>query len=407
MSKKTAKDFLEKTILASFVAEQWTWDEHRHRLKSTHFETYFFLFELLEQFASSDKIFDIDILETKVAQNNIQKFYEVVATPAVANVRYYIDELKEIHRKASLLEVAQSIARDDGKSSEQILFALEELLESKNEILEVKHKTFDEWAEFYKDAPLLPRYATGVSFLDFLLAGGVEMGQLMLLSGQAESGKTSLGIQILKNVSEGAKVAFFAFEFTVRHFVEAQLFVNGKYKNPNMYVINDGMDLESLASNIKAFAKEGVRFFLIDSQMRVEVERARNSEEEESRKFSTLAKLAHKYELFIVFIIQTSKTDPNSPIGSKKGSHESSITIHIEHVPVPKEDAQNSKNPWVPDRRVIEVKKNKQTGKHFKEIVGFNPQNREFHMVHDKNTIPVTVVYHDTNINKKMEVPRL
>ncbi len=108
-----------------------------------------------------------------------------------------------------------------------------------------------------------------------------------------------------------------------------------------------------------------------------------------------------------MFIIQTSKTDPNSPIGSKKGGHESSITIHIDHILVPKGDTVNEKNPWLPDRRTIEVKKNKQTGKHFKEIVGFNPQNREFYMVHDKKEVEVTVVYDDKRPSKKMEVPRL
>ena len=403
MSKKNIAEFYEKTILSSFIAEPWTFAEHRHRLKSNHFLNFGFLIDTLDQLYGAEKPFDVEVIESKTSSRDIQALYDIVTTPAVANVLHYIDELKEYRRKGELLEVARTLAQDDGSSSEQILFKLEELLEQKDVTLEARHKNFDEWAEHYKDMPPLPRYPTGVSFLDFLLSGGVEMGQLMLISGAAEAGKTSMGIQILKNVSKVAPVVFFSFEFTVRHFVEAQKFIEPKYKNSNMTIINEGMDLESLSANIRLHAKNGVRFFLIDSQMRVEVEKARNSEEEESKKFSTMAKLAHKYDLFILFIIQTSKTDPNSPIGSKKGSHESSITIHIEHVPVPKGDEENSKNPWVPTKRIVEVKKNKQTGKHYKEEVAFNPQNREFFMIHEshKKHVPVEVIYDEKPI--KME----
>lgn len=549
MSKKNIAEFYEKTILSSFIAEPWTFAEHRHRLKSNHFLNFGFLIDTLDQLYGAEKPFDVEVIESKTSSRDIQALYDIVTTPAVANVLHYIDELKEYRRKGELLEVARTLATDDGSSSEQILFKLEELLEQKDVTLEARHKNFDEWAEHYKDMPPLPRYPTGVSFLDFLLSGGVEMGQLMLISGAAEAGKaqplyskvltpdgfitfrdiqvgqqvigsdskahsvlgvydrgikdvycitfndgskveccdehlwtvtkciahrfkkmtielkeimkdyllnryyvdaitihrnsfkrwithieyvgkepvrcikvdaedslyvtdgyilthnTSMGIQILKNVSKVAPVVFFSFEFTVRHFVEAQKFIEPKYKNSNMTIINEGMDLESLSANIRLHAKNGVRFFLIDSQMRVEVEKARNSEEEESKKFSTMAKLAHKYDLFILFIIQTSKTDPNSPIGSKKGSHESSITIHIEHVPVPKGDEENSKNPWVPTKRIVEVKKNKQTGKHYKEEVAFNPQNREFFMIHEshKKHVPVEVIYDE----KPMQMPRL
>jgi len=403
MPKINIAKFYEKTILSSFIAEPWNYSEHRHRLKSEHFLEFGFLLDLLDELFAKEKPFDVEVIESKTSSRDIQALYDVVSTPAVANVLHYIDELKEYRRKGALLEVARTLAHDDGSTSEQILFKLEELLEQKDVMLEARHKTFDEWYEYYKDMPPLPRYATGVSFLDFLLSGGVEMGQLMLISGAAEAGKTSMGIQILKNVSRSAPTVFFSFEFTVRHFVEAQKFIDSKYKNPNMTIINDGMDLESLSANIRLHAKKGVRFFMIDSQMRVDVEKARNSEEEESRKFSTLAKLAHKYDLFIVFIIQTSKTDPNSPIGSKKGSHESSITIHIEHVPVPKDDVVNAKNPWVPTKRIVEVKKNKQTGKHYKEEVGFNPQNREFYMIHEShkethNGVPVEVIYDEKPI---------
>ena len=148
--------------------------------------------------------------------------------------------------------------------------------------------------------------------------------------------------------------------------------------------------MAQVAENIRALAKTGVKFFLIDSQMRLTVGRARSMEEEESEKFSTLAKLAHSLEILIILIVQTSKTDPNNPMGSKKGGHESSITIRIEHVKA-KSDGENDVE-FDPKKRVIIIKKNKQTGKHFKEQVAFDPVTRRFKMLYNAQKEPLKEV---------------
>ena len=61
-------------------------------------------------------------------------------------------------------------------------------------------------------------------------------------------------------------------------------------------------------------------------------------------------------------------------MGSKKGGHEASVIIRIEHckaeIEALREFSENS--------RMVILKKNKQTGKHFKEKVAFNPQTRKF-----------------------------
>lgn len=139
-----------------------------------------------------------------------------------------------------------------------------------------------------------------------------------------------------------------------------------------MTIINDGFDINEIADNIKFLARQGVKVFLIDSQMRIEVPKARSMEEEESAKFSILVKLAHNLEILVILIIQTAKSDSSTPMGSKKGGHESSITIRIEHCKPSKDDANNNKE-FDPRKRMIIIKKNKQTGKHFKEEVTFDP----------------------------------
>lgn len=61
------------------------------------------------------------------------------------------------------------------------------------------------------------------------------------------------------------------------------------------------------------------------------MEDSRSMEEQESEKFSNLANLAHKFYIVIFLIVQTSKNDTKSPLGSKKGGHYNSITIRIKY----------------------------------------------------------------------------
>lgn len=65
--------------------------------------------------------------------------------------------------------------------------------------------------------------------------------------------------------------------------------------------------------------------------MRITSPNGRNMEEEESLKFSLLAKLCHSMGILVFLIVQTSKSDRDNPMGSKKGGHEASVIIRIEH----------------------------------------------------------------------------
>lgn len=219
-------------------------------------------------------------------------------------------------------------------------------------------------------------FATGVEFLDTAFNGGLATGQLVLVSGDYESGKTTLTTQILENMSARFKVAFFCFEFTLKAYIKRrQQQPNPLFRKENLIVITDGYDIKEITENIlKLHKQQGIKIFLIDSQMRIENNHssAISGEEKESEKFETLGKMAHKLDLLIFLIIQTSKADPNSPFKSKKGAHEASIIMHLENV-------ENSKNPLDnhTQKRIV-VKKNKQTGKHFKEDIYLNNTTGQF-----------------------------
>lgn len=237
-----------------------------------------------------------------------------------------------------------------------------------------EYKNLAQWIDYYATRPEQPKFKSKISFLDSVFDGGIEVAQLVLISGDPEAGKTTLGLQILENISHYAKVGFFSFEFTIEQYIRAKKEERKPPNLENMYIINEGYELYTIAQNIKNLYRQGVKVFLIDSQMRITSPNGRNMEEEESLKFSLLAKLCHSMGILVFLIVQTSKSDRDNPMGSKKGGHEASVIIRIEHckaeIEALREFSENS--------RMVILKKNKQTGKHFKEKVAFNPQTRKF-----------------------------
>ena len=102
-------------------------------------------------------------------------------------------------------------------------------------------------------------------------------------------------------------------------------------------------------------------------------------EEEESMKFSILARLCHNLDISIFLIIQNAKGDTENPMGSKKGGHEASIIMRIEKTAPDKNDIMQSNNLYDENKRIIKIQKNKQSGKHFKEELYFDTKSLSFY----------------------------
>ncbi|GAA8170573.1 hypothetical protein HpKG121_22460 [Helicobacter pylori] len=67
-------------------------------------------------------------------------------------------------------------------------------------------KYFWEWEEYFKNKPPIEKIETGINFLDTIMDGGIELGQIVLLSGDPEAGKTLLGVQFLMHAQQQHKV---------------------------------------------------------------------------------------------------------------------------------------------------------------------------------------------------------
>ncbi|MGL2651447.1 ATPase domain-containing protein [Helicobacter pylori] len=223
-------------------------------------------------------------------------------------------------------------------------------------------KYFWEWEEFFKNKPPIEKIETGVNFLDKLTDGGIEVGQMVLLSGDPEAGKTLLGVQCLTQAQQQHKVTYFGFEFSVRKHIETLREKRFDIKVDNYFIDDQSCELNDLIFQIRSLSKEGHKVFLIDSQMKIQAPIVgRTTEEVETAKFTALSEVARNLQVLIILIIQNSKNDSYTPTGSRKGGHEAHLMIRIERLkkydlPKIRDFYERAKH------RKILILKNKQTG---------------------------------------------
>ena len=256
------------------------------------------------------------------------------------------------------------------------IYNISQFLQESKENTISHDKNIKEWIEYYKDNQKnTTQYELGIDFLDEALQGGIESYQLVLINGDADSGKTSLGLQILENLSKNHKTCFFNFEFPNHKYIyrlqkkhqsllQQEKMTENCSQNimQNMILIdttNHDNELSNLANKIEMLYDKGIRFFLIDSQMWIQTDENLKGEEAESKKFEVLANLTNRLEIVIFLITQTSKLDSINPFGSKKGGYYSSIIINIkQNIDIKNKDNKECNN----TNRTIHIQKNKQTG---------------------------------------------
>ncbi|GAA9441011.1 hypothetical protein BTM432_15070 [Helicobacter pylori] len=223
-------------------------------------------------------------------------------------------------------------------------------------------KYFWEWEEFFNSKPKIEKIRTGIDFLDRISDGGFEVGQLVLLSGDPEAGKTLLAIQYITNAQQQHKVTYFGFEFSVRKHIETLNSKAFKLNKENYFIDDVSCEINDLISQIRGLAKEGHKLFVIDSQMKIQAPIVgRTIEEVETIKFTTLSDLAKRLQVIIILIIQNSKNDSYAPSGSRKGAHEAHIMIRIEKIKHGELKHIKDYNERGRYRKVL-ILKNKQTG---------------------------------------------
>ena len=222
----------------------------------------------------------------------------------------------------SLIDIAE---RENSKER----YALKkELYENKIkmiEIITVEEKragiTARELKRLVELRPKIPRYETGIEALDKNLFGGIEIGTFIQLAGESGVGKTHFLLEILSNIANYSKSVFFNFEMgDVRIIKRLNRLMQNEAQWDNLIIDKDSRDIDTLCNEIILYARDGVKFFTIDSKMKIEVA----GNQEEHQKFSSitkrLSKLSQQHDIIIFLINQMNEADIKAKRLAFKGS---------------------------------------------------------------------------------------
>ena len=193
------------------------------------------------------------------------------------------------------------------------------------EIITIEQKragiTARELKELLALKPKVPRYETGIQALDSNLFGGVEIGTFVQLAGESGVGKTHFLLEILSNIANYSKTVFFNFEMGDTRIIKRldRLLVNEQQWD-NLIIDKDSRNIDTLCNEIILYARDGVKFFTIDSKMKIEVDGNQKEHLQFSNITKRLVKLCQQHDIIIFLINQMSEDDIKSKRLAFKGS---------------------------------------------------------------------------------------
>ncbi|WP_281952026.1 DnaB-like helicase C-terminal domain-containing protein [Nitrosophilus kaiyonis] len=235
----------------------------------------------------------------------------------------------------------------------------------------------------YKNMPKKPKYSTAIEAIDKNLEGGFEMAQMVVFAGEKGAGKTLITNQILYNISAGFKTLIFSLEMPRWKITERFLKKNpsGKILN-NLKIADKKFTLSQIENIIRVESKNGTRFFVIDSLMKIQTDKSyRSISEKYSEISNTISRLAIENEVLIFLIAQMSKEDIKNKNLALKNSgdieYDADIIFYL------KKDKDNK------NKRILICDKNRQNGNEFSEELYIDKDQLKF------NSVIVEEVYKD------------
>jgi len=193
-------------------------------------------------------------------------------------------------------------------------------------------ETMSDVVERVKSKPPLRKFSTGIDWLDTNMDGGLSEATFINLAGPNFSGKTFLAMKIMENISNYEQVFFFSFEMyegllakRVRHWSGQQL--------RNLLIEQKVTDLYRIAEIVRMERRRGVKFFVIDSRMKITMSQKLDIYEKNSEITRVLSKVTQETGATILLINQISESDLRSGRLSLKGSgdqaYDSDVILYI------------------------------------------------------------------------------
>ena len=193
-----------------------------------------------------------------------------------------------------------------------------DLLTVKNEKLTITARQLKSKVDSMKPAA---RYETGIRVLDEALRGGFEVGSLIQLAGVSFGGKTTLFLQIVANIAKYNKSVFFNFEMGDRRITKRLTeLLKEEQQWDNLLINSETRNIDDLVMEITLLADEGIKFFAVDSRMKLN----KTGSDAEYLKIASMSKMlsecAIKNDIIILMINQISEEDLKTGRLSFKGS---------------------------------------------------------------------------------------
>lgn len=134
-------------------------------------------------------------------------------------------------------------------------------------------------------------------------------------------GKTTLLMNLLANLSKGRRTVFFNFEMGDRLFVKKLRELNlNDAQLDNLIIDSDTNNLQDLIMEVEIYAEEGVKFFAIDSKMKIINKNGESEYHQISNMSKELARLCARKDITIVLINQMNEEDIKNKRLAFKGS---------------------------------------------------------------------------------------
>ena len=229
--------------------------------------------------------------------------------------------------------------------------------------------------------PKIPRYATGIESLDYKLFGGIEIGTFVQLAGESGVGKTHLQLEILSNIAKYGKSVFFNFEMGDTRIVKRlEKLLTSDEQWDNLIIDSDSRNIDEICNEITLYAKSGIKFFTIDSKMKIDTTESMQDYQKFSAISKKLAELSQKQEVIIFLINQMNEDDIKNKRLAFKGSGDQKYDSDLAFFYVKDEDG---------NRKLI-CNKNRQDEKEFTLNLfldeNYRTQSNDYEIVYkDKN----------------------
>lgn len=256
--------------------------------------------------------------------------------------------------------------------------AKKSLYSNKIKMLDLIHKKDDakrtgvtarEYIQRAKSRKQKPKYSTGIDKLDNKLGGGFETGIFINIGGESFAGKSTLCLNILANMANSRKTAWFNFEMGEKLFSKKlqELQLNDNQLD-NLYIEEDSRNIDNLLREMELLIEDGYFSFCIDSKMKLNGGKGKEDHQKYSDISTRLSEFAQKKDVIIIFINQMNEEDIKNKRLALKGSGDQKYDSDIILFVVLEEDKDNLKK--VEDRkRYLICTKNRQTETTFREEI--------------------------------------